>query len=90
MVEARAPLRKKLAHGCVLRERAQELHVAVADLEQNRLDALLLDGLPVLLAHVEALSVELHRAVEVLDGHADVVDAPEQHGRRVYCRAGGA
>ena len=56
--------------------------MAVADLEQHGLDALLLHGLAVLLAHAELVAVERHGAVEILDGHADVVDAPE-HGRGV-------
>ena len=65
------------------RQRLDQLDVAVADLEQNGLDALLLDGLAVLLAPCSKPSrVELDRGVEVLDGDADVVDAPE-HGRGV-------
>ena len=84
VVEARAVPRDELADARVLGERPQQLHMAVADLEQHGLDALLLDGLPMLLAHVEGLRVELDGGVEVLDGDSDVVDAAEQHGRAVY------
>ena len=50
--------------------------------QQDRLHALVLDGLAVLLAHAEAVAVERHGAVEILHGNSDVVDAPE-HGRGV-------
>jgi hypothetical protein len=37
----------------------------------------------VLFAHAEAVAVELHGGVEVLDSYSDVIDPPE-HGRAVY------
>ncbi len=55
----------------------------VAHLEQHGLHVEGRDGLAVLLTHAEALAVQLHSAVEVVDGHADVIDPPEQ-GRAVY------
>jgi hypothetical protein len=58
--------------------------VPLADLEQHRLHALLLDRLAVLLGHLEALAVELCGLVEVRDGDTYVVDPAKQHGRGVY------
>jgi hypothetical protein len=55
--------------------------VAVTDLEQHGVDALLLYGLAVLLAHAKPVAVERDGAIEVLDGHADVID-PAEHERR--------
>ena len=63
-------------------ERLQQLDVAVADVEQHRLDALLLDGLAVGERHLERPLVERERGVEVVGRDADVVDQPE-HGRGV-------
>jgi hypothetical protein len=57
--------------------------VSLSHLEQHGLDVEGLDRLAVLLAHAEALAVELDRDVEVLNGHAYVVDSPE-HGRTLY------
>ena len=54
VMQARAVALDELADRRVRAERADQLDVAVADLEQQRLDALLLDGLAVLLAHAEA------------------------------------
>ena len=63
---------------------AQQLDVAVADVQQHRLDALRLDRLAVRELHPEALLVERDRRVEVLDGDADVVD-PAEHGAESTC-----
>ena len=79
MVKARAARREELADRGVVAQRAQQLDVALADLEQHGLDALLLDGLAMLLGHAEALPVQVDRSVEVCDGHSDVVD-PFEHG----------
>ena len=61
-------------------ERPQQLDMALADPEEHCLDALLRDRLAVLERHAEPLLVEPNGVVEVLDGHADVIDPPE-HGR---------
>src|SRR5919202_2060386 len=71
--------REEAADGAVGRERPQKLHVAFADVEQHRLDALLLDHLAVRELHAVRLLVQRDRGVEVVDGDADVVDAGE-HG----------
>jgi hypothetical protein len=57
--------------------------VAIADLEQHGLDVERLNCLAVLFAHAEALAIQLHCGVEVLNRHADVIDPPE-HGGGVY------
>src|SRR5262245_9393752 len=57
--------------------------MAVADVEQDRLDPLRLDRLAVGELHLEALLVEADRSVEVLDGDSDVIDSPE-HRAGVY------
>jgi hypothetical protein len=51
--------------------------VALANAEQNGLNALLLDRLAVLERHAEPLAIESDRLVEVLDGDSDVIDAVE-------------
>jgi hypothetical protein len=58
--------------------------VPVTDLEQYGLDALLLHGLTVLLAHLERARVQLDCGVDVLDRHSDVIDTTEKHGRGYY------
>ena len=58
-------------------KRAQQLHMPVPDVEQDRLDPLRLDRLAVRQGHLEARRVELERRVDVLDGDADVVDLAE-------------
>jgi hypothetical protein len=54
--------------------------VALAHAEQDSLDALFVDRLPVLKLHAEPLAVEGDGLVEVLDRDSDVIDASE-HGR---------
>jgi uncharacterized cupin superfamily protein len=54
--------------------------MAVADAEQNSLDALLLHRLAVLERHAEPLAVERDGLVEVLDGHTYVINASEHGG----------
>src|ERR687895_11590 len=83
VVQPGAAALEELPHGALGAQRREELDVPVADLEQDGLDAELLDGLAVLLAHLELLAVERHGLVKVLDGHAYVVDSAE-HGRGVY------
>ena len=56
--------------------------MAVADLEQDRLDALLLHRLAVLFGHPEPVAIEVDGLLEVLDGHSDVIDRAEQGAQR--------
>jgi hypothetical protein len=67
-------------------QRAQELDVALADVEQHGLDALFLDHLAVDELHVVGLRVQRDRGVEVLDGDADVVDPGEHAPGEGYLR----
>ena len=67
------------------RKRREQLDVALADVEQHRLDALLGDHLAVAEPQLEAVAVELERGLELLHGDADVVDAAE-HRAAVYSR----
>ena len=51
--------------------------MGLADAQQHGLDALLLDRLAVLDRHAERVRVERDGGVEVLDGHADMIDRVE-------------
>ena len=53
--------------------------MAVTDVEEGRLDPLLLDRLAVDEGHLEGRLVQPDRLVEIGDGDADVVDQTE-HG----------
>ena len=81
VVQPGPSLGEELPHRRVLAERRQQLHVVLADIEQHRLDALLLrpprGGPP----PSESVSPQPERGVDLLDGHADVVDALE-HARQ--------
>ena len=59
--------------------------MALADVEQHGLDALLRDRLAVHERHAVGARVELDRRLQVSDRDPDVVDAAE-HGVRVYLR----
>ena len=52
--------------------------MVLADVEQDSLDALLLDDLAVGHLHPEGVPIERQRVLDVLDGDADVVD-PVEH-----------
>ena len=73
----RAALGEELADRRVGAERREQLDVVLADVEQDRLDALGLDDLAVHERHLVVALVERERRVDVLDGDADVVDAGE-------------
>jgi hypothetical protein len=73
---------EKARHRALGARREEQLDVTLSDPEQHRLDTELLDVLAVLERHPEPVSVELDGALEIGDGHADVVDATE-HGRGV-------
>ena len=72
--------REEAADRRVRGQRRQQLDVAVPDVEQRRLDALLGDRLAMDERHPVRVAVHGDRRLEVLDGHADVVDAPEHGG----------
>src|SRR5690242_16708880 len=57
--------------------------MALADVQQHRLDSLLLDRLAMRELHLEAALIEVEGGVDVLDGDSDVVD-PSEHGAEVY------
>lgn len=69
-----AALREEAADGRVLAERSHQLDATVADAQQGRLDALLLDGGAMLEPAAEEALVRLHRLVQVGNGHANVVN----------------
>jgi hypothetical protein len=81
VVKPRSLLREELADGGVVAQRAEQLDMAVAHVEQHRLDALRFHGLAVHERHPERILVERDRGVEILHRDADVVD-PVEHGRR--------
>ena len=68
---------QEAAHRAVLLERGDQLDVALPDVEQDRLDALLGDDLAVGHLELEAVAPEGQRGLDLLDGHSHVVDAPE-------------
>ena len=72
--------RDDLAVGGVRPERRQQVDVAVADVEQDRLDSLRLDRLAMSEFHFERALVELDRLVEVFDCDSDVVYPGEDRG----------
>src|SRR5680860_110356 len=77
VVHPGAVLREEASQGAVGLDRGEQLHVGVPYLQQRGLHAELLHGLAVLLTHAEAVAIEGDRLVEVLDGHADVIDLSE-------------
>ena len=79
VMESRPPAAQELADRGIGAERLEQLDVAVADVEQCRVDALLGHGLAVDEWHAELVAVERERVVDALDGDADVVDRG-QHG----------
>ena len=74
VVHARPALREEAADGRVLPEGSEELDAALADANRRRLDSLLLDALSMLERPAEEPRVRVDRAVEVVNGDADVVD----------------
>ena len=72
---------RNLPTGVSSAERAEQLDVALADVEQDRLDALLGDRLAVGQGHAEGTLVKLQCRVEVVDRDADVIDPVEHRGQ---------
>src|ERR1700753_3644903 len=79
VVQSRPPAAQELAERRLGAKGLEELDVAVADIEQLRVDALLGHGLAVDEWHAELVAVERERIVDALDGDAHVVDGG-QHG----------
>ena len=79
VMQSRPPAAQELADRGIGAERLEQLDVAVADVEQRRVDALLRHRLAVDERHAELVAVERERVVDALDGDADVVDRG-QHG----------
>jgi uncharacterized cupin superfamily protein len=79
VVKAGSAPREELPDRRVRTERPQQLHVAVANAEQHRLHALILNGFAMLDGHAQPLAVEGDGLVEVLDRHSYVINASE-HG----------
>src|SRR5919197_1798318 len=80
VVQARAALGQESPHGRVAAQRAQQLDVVLADVEQHGLDALLVDHLAMCERHAVVALVQRDRRFEVLDGDSYVVD-PGEHPR---------
>ena len=79
MVHPRAAAGEELADGGLLVERRQQLDPAGADEHGRRLDALVLDDGAVLELGAEQAHIGLERLVEVLDCHAEMVNAACDH-----------
>ena len=78
-MHARPVLLQEERDAGLARDRGDQLDVRVADLEQHGVDALLLHGLAMLLAHAEAVRIEGGGRVDVLDRDSDVINGAE-HG----------
>ena len=90
MVQAGTSLGQEAPDRGVRRERRQQLDVVLADVEQDGLDALLLDHLAVHDGHAEVLTEQRQGGVDRLHGNADVVDSPEHRPGSLAAPRGGA
>ena len=81
VVHPRAALREKTPDGRVVAEGRKQLDASVTDAHRCRLDALLLDALPMLEPAAEQPFVRRDRGVEIVDCHSHVVNASCLHGR---------
>ena len=68
------------ADGRLLAERSQELDASRADEHGRGLDALVLDERAVLELGAEQSCVRCERLVQIVDGHAEMMDAAGSHG----------
>ena len=79
MVHSRPAVSQKPPNGRVFSERREQLHAIGADPQRRRLDALVGDRFPVLEPRPEEPLVGREGLVEVVDRHADVVNALRLH-----------
>jgi diacylglycerol kinase (ATP) len=80
MVEAGTPPGQEAADRCVLAEGGEQLHVALADVEQRGLHALVGQPLAVHERHAVRVAVNRDGGVQILDRDTDVIDAAEHGG----------
>ena len=80
VVHAGPLLGQEPAHGGVLGERRQQLHVVLTHVQKHRLDALLPYHLAVGHHQRQPVAVELERGLDLVHGDSDVVYAVE-HAR---------
>ena len=80
VVQPRPAAREEPANGRLLVERSEQLDPAGADEHGRRLDALILDDGAVLELGAEQAHVGLESLVQVLDDHAEMVNAVGDHG----------
>src|SRR5215208_4816109 len=74
VVHAGAALREELADGRLRAERRYQLHAPIAKAKRHGLDALVVEGAPLLDGAAEEPFVSADGLVEVLDGHSDMVN----------------
>jgi hypothetical protein len=79
VVQAGPALGEEAPDRRVVAQRAQQLDVVLADVEQHGLDALVGHGLPVHDGHPVRRLVQRDGGVQVGDGDPDVID-PLEHG----------
>lgn len=82
VVHAGPATREELADGRVLTGRREQLDPPTADQNGRRVDALLLDAGTVLQLGAEQPAIRVEGLVEVLDGDAEMMNAPWVHPRR--------
>ena len=80
MVHARPAAGEELADGGLVTERREQLDPAGADEHGRGLDALVFHNGAVLELGAEQTDVGLERLVQVMDGHAEMVNAAGLHG----------
>src|SRR5262245_38305773 len=79
VVHSRPALGQEPADRGVLCERAEQLYAALADLDRDRLDSLLLERLAVLELRPEQARVRVEGLLEIADRNPEVVDPPGRH-----------
>jgi hypothetical protein len=80
VMHARPAARQEPADGSLGTERGKQLDTAGADQHRRRLDPLVIDLCPVLELGAEETLVRVDGLVEVVNGHAEMVDAAGSHG----------
>lgn len=80
VVKSRSVLREELSDRRIGTERCEQLDVALADVQQHRLDSLLLDNLAVNERHAVGVLIQRDCRLKIVDCDADVVDC-SKHSR---------